>query len=228
MGSDVDISFGLVIGHLKKLIGAVALLLLWSGELWAAPEILASGLFKNKALLTIDGTRHFLKIGEISPEGVQLISSNSKQATIKVDGKLVKLNVSQRISAKFSQAKVAEVKLLRHRNGHFFASGAINGRPAKFMVDTGATAIAMNIKEARRLGINFESGVSSKANTAGGIVDTYVVNLNKVRVGSITLHNIAAAVVDGDHPLEILLGNTFLSRVKMNEQAGVMVLSKKY
>jgi aspartyl protease family protein len=214
--------------RLTRLIGPTLLALLLSGNLWADPEIIASGLFKGKAMLTIDGVGHFLKVGETSPEGIKLISSDSKQATIEVAGKRVKLNLSQRIAAKFTQAKAAEVKLLRHQNGHFFAGGAINGRPARFMVDTGATAIAININEARRLGIDPESGTVSTASTAGGIVKTYIINLNKVRVGSITLHNVVATIVDGDHPIQILLGNTFLSRVNMSEQGGVMVLRKKY
>lgn len=228
MGIDVVNRIGAVTDARKRLTGLFLLALLLSGNLWAAPEIIASGLFKNKAFLTIDGVNQLLKVGETSPEGVKLVSSSSKHAIIEVDRKLVKLTVSQRISASFSDAKFAEVKLLRHRNGHFFASGAINGYPAKFMVDTGATAIAMNINEARRFGIKPESGVLSTASTAGGIVKTYVVNLNKVRVGSITLHNISATIVDGDHPVQILLGNTFLSKVNMSEQAGVMVLRKKY
>ena len=209
-------------------VGYLALLCLICSSLWAGPDIQANGLFKNKALLTIDGNSRLLKAGETSPEGVQLIRSNSKQAVIKVDGRELTLRVSQRISSSFSAAKETVVSLSRRANGHFYARGAINGYPASFMVDTGATAVAMNLNDARRFGIDISKSVVSTASTAGGIVKTYVVNLNKISVGAITVHNIPATVVDGDHPVQILLGNTFLSQVEMSEKSGVLVLKKKF
>jgi len=133
----------------------VALLfVICSTPLFAAPEIIASGLFKDKALLTINGKSHLLKVGASSPEGVKLLSSNSQQASILVEGQTLTLHLSQRISTAFKKPKFTEVKIPRSSNGHYFTAGAINGRSAKFMVDTGATVIAMNINEARRLGID--------------------------------------------------------------------------
>ena len=199
-----------------------------AGGVWAGPEVIASGLFKNKAMLTINGNTRLLKAGETSLEGVQLLSSNSKQAVVVIDGESLTLKLSQRISSSFSEAKLVEVKLPRRANGHFYARGAINGYPTEFMVDTGATAIAMNLSDAKRLGIDIKKGIVSGASTAGGNVKTYVVTLAKVSVGGITVHNIRATVIDGTHPEDILLGNTFLSRVEMSEQAGVLVLRKKF
>ena len=212
----------------KYFVSSLMVLSLMCSQLWAGSDITANGLFKNKALLTIDGQSRLLKVGQTSPEGVLLVSSNSKQAVIKVDGKELTLRVSQRISSSFRAAKETVVSLTRRANGHFYARGAINGHPASFMVDTGATAVAMNLKDARRFGIDISKSVVSTASTAGGIVKTYVVNLNKVSVGAITVHNIPATVVDGDHPVQILLGNTFLSQVEMSEKSGVLVLKKKF
>lgn len=209
-------------------VSAFMLMLSLSGDLWAEPDVVVSGLFKNKALLAIDGKSRLLKAGETSPEGVKLVSSDSKRAVVVIDGKQTTLQVSQRISASFSAAKFAEVKILRGPNGHFNTSGAINGYPTQFMIDTGATAVAMNINDAKRLGIDIKTGVVSTASTAGGVVKTYVVSLSKVSVGAITVHDIPATVVDGNHPVQVLLGNTFLSRVEMSEQAGVMVLKQKF
>ncbi|RLA38562.1 MAG: TIGR02281 family clan AA aspartic protease [Gammaproteobacteria bacterium] len=228
MGSDGSNYVNRLNRYCLILAAALMLQLMFSSQLWADPEIIASGLFKNKAMLTIDGNTRLLKAGETSPEGVLLVSSDSKQAVIKVAGKQMTLQLSQRISASFTAAEFVDVKLLRAANGHFFASGAINGRPAKFVIDTGASAIAMNLNDARRLGIDISKSPVSTASTAGGIVETYVVNLDKVSVGAITVHNIAATVVDGDFPAQILLGNTFLSRVEMREEAGIMVLRKKF
>ena len=214
----------------KRIAGLYLALLLCvcNTHLYASPEIIASGLFKDKAMLTINGTPRLLRVGVSSPEGVKLLSSNSQQASILVDGETVTLRLSERISTAFKKPAFSEVKIPRGRNGHFFTAGAINGRPAKFMVDTGATSVAMNINEARRLGINLRNAETGFASTAGGVVETYRVTLDKVSVGSITLHNITASVVDGDHPSDILLGNSFLSKVEMTEQAGVMVFRKKF
>ena len=204
------------------------LLLVFSVPLFAAPEIIASGLFKDKALLTIDGKPRLLKIGASSPEGVKLLSSDSQQASILVEGQTLTLHLSQRISTAFKKPKFSEVKIPRGRNGHYFTAGAINGRPAKFMVDTGATVIAMNINEARRLGIDLRQAKKGMSSTAGGMVETFRVVLDKVSVGSVTLHRISASVIKGDFPEQILLGNSFLSKVEMTEQAGVLVFRKKH
>jgi len=228
----VSIAFGSQCAGLKSMktsgLSAALLLLLCSMPLFAAPEIIASGLFKDKALLTIDGKPRLLKVGASSPEGVTLLSSNSQQASILVEGQTLTLHLSQRISTAFKKPKFTEVKIPRGRNGHYFTAGAINGRPAKFMVDTGATVIAMNINEARRLGIDLRQAKPGRSSTAGGMVDTFRVVLDKVSVGSVTLHSIPASVIDGDFPEQILLGNSFLSKVEMTEQAGVLVFRKKY
>ncbi len=200
----------------------------WTGRASAGSEIIANGLFAGKAMLTIDGNARFLKVGETTPEGVKLISSSSKQAIIEVDGRELSLKLSQRISSSFKAAERVEVSLSRSDNGHFYARGAINGYPARFMVDTGATAIAMNLGHAKQFGIDVSKSQISAAQTAGGLVKTYMVNLQKVSVGGITVHNVPAAVVDGDHPVQILLGNTFLSQVDMSERSGVLVLKKKF
>ena len=204
------------------------LLSAFSAQLFAAPEIIASGLFKDKALLTIDGKPRLLKVGASSPEGVKLLSSDSQRASILVEGQTLTLNLSERISTGFKKPKFSEVKIPRHRNGHYFTAGAINGRPAKFMVDTGATVIAMNINEARRLGIDLRQAKSGMSSTAGGMVETFRVVLDKVSVGNVTLHSIPASVIKGDFPEQILLGNSFLSKVEMTEQSGVLVFRKKY
>ena len=213
-----------------KISGLCTALLLFvvSAPLFAAPEIIVSGLFKDKAMLTINGTPRLIRVGGSSPEGVKLLSSNSQQASILVAGETITLRLSDRIATAFKKPEFSEVKIPRGKNGHFFTAGAINGRRAKFMVDTGATSIAMNINEARRLGINLRNAKTGFASTAGGVVETFRVTLDKVSVGSITLHNISASVVDGSHPTNILLGNSFLSKVEMTEQAGVMVFRKKY
>lgn len=195
---------------------------------WATPEIRVNGLFGGSAVLVINGKQRLLKQGQTSPEGVTLIDSDSRRAVLEVDGRQLTLGLSEQIASSFKAAEVAEVRIPRADNGHYFVSGFINGRPVDFMVDTGATSIAMNLHHAEQLGVNFRRGRKGSASTAGGIVSAYHVPLEKLTIGNITLHQVEATVVVGDFPSQVLLGNSFLSRVEMSEEAGVMVLRTKY
>lgn len=215
---------------MRKVVGAGLLVsaLMVNLGCWAGLDIRAQGLFSGSAVLVINGKHRLLKQGQTSPEGVLLVSSDSRQAVIEVDGKQLTLGLSAHISSNFQQAEEAEVRIPRSDNGHYFVSGAINGHPVNFMVDTGATSVAMNLADAERLGVPFRNGKRIRASTAGGIVNAFEVDLNKLTIGNITVYKVSATVVVGDFPSQVLLGNSFLSRVKMTKEEGVMVLTKKY
>jgi aspartyl protease family protein len=193
----------------------------------AAPDVVVKGLFKGRAVLVVNGQTHLLKDGQTSPEGVKLISSSSKEAVVEIDGKTRVLNLSRHIGAQYRAAEFAEVRIPRGPDSHYWVSGIINGRRVDMMVDTGATFIAMNINEAQRLGIDYRNGVSGKIQTAGGIVDHFMVTLERVAIGNITVHQVEAAVLVGDFPQQILLGNSLLRRVEMKQEAGLLVLRQK-
>lgn len=195
---------------------------------WPMPDIQVNGLFSGSAVLVINGKQRLLKQGQTSPEGVTLLESNSQQAVLLVDDTQLVLGLSDRISASFQAAEKAEVRIPRADNGHYYVSGHINGRPVDFMVDTGASAVAMNMQDAERLGVNFRRGIKGSASTAGGIVNAYHVDLDKLSIGNIIVHQVRATVVIGNFPTQVLLGNSFLGQVEMSEEAGVMVMRKKY
>lgn len=195
---------------------------------WAAPDIRVQGLFGGSAVLVINGKQRLLKQGQTSPEGVKLVSSDSHQAVVEVEGQQVTLGLSQHISSTFQAAEQAEVRIPRSPNGHYMVSGFINGHPVDFMVDTGATSVAMNLNDAKRLGVDFRRGKHANASTAGGIVNAFEVDLDKLVIGNITARQVSATIVVGNFPSNVLLGNSFLSRVEMTEEEGVMVLRKKY
>lgn len=115
------------------------------------------------------------------------------------------------------------------RHGMYSVAGSINKQPVKFLVDTGASSVAMNRDTAKRLGIDFRyKGTLGWANTANGPVKTYRVKLDSVRVGEIELTNIQGAVLDGASPREILLGMSFLNRVEMQREGELLLLRKKW
>ncbi|MBN8510927.1 MAG: retroviral-like aspartic protease family protein [Burkholderiales bacterium] len=120
------------------------------------------------------------------------------------------------------------MKVLSHRGlgGHYTTGGAINGRPVRFMVDTGATVIALGQAEADRLGLPWRGGERTLTQTANGPVAVHRVSLDRVRVGEVELNNIAAVVVPAAMPY-VLLGNSFLSRFQLARDSDVLRLELK-
>lgn len=195
----------------------------------AVESISLHALFEGKAIFVIDGARRVLAKGETSKEGVRLIATDTaaEEAVIEVDGKreIVKLGM---VMAGFQPTKQASVTLWAGSGGHFYADGAINGLPVRFLVDTGATMIALSGAEASRLGIDYRKrGRPGYASTAGGVVRTYSLTLDKVELGPITMYNVEAGVVEGAFPREPLLGMSFLGRLDMKRQGDQMELTQR-
>lgn len=212
----------------RFVLGCVAFLVCASAQ--AIEQLTLHALFKNKAIVLIDGARRVMNQGDTSPEGVKLLAvdTNSEEATVEVNGRREVLRLGMVVSA-FGGGGRSGVTLYAEPNGHFFAEGSINGVPIRFMVDTGATSIAINSKHADRVGIDYKRhGTPSFASTAGGVVRMYAVKLNAVEVGGIRLHNIDAGVIEGNHPREALLGMSFLGRLDMKRDGEKMELMQRY
>jgi aspartyl protease family protein len=196
---------------------------------YAAESISLHALFKDKAIFVIDGARRVLVKGEESREGVRLISTDTaaEQAEIEVGGKreIVKLGT---VMAGFQPTDRASVSLFATSGGHFFADGLVNGLPVRFLVDTGATMIALSGDQAKRLGIDYRKrGQPGRANTAGGVVSMYSLSLDKVEIGPITVYNVEAGVIEGSYPREALLGMSFLGRLNMKREGEQLELSQR-
>ena len=194
------------------------------------PEVIVKGLFRTMAVLEIDGTQHTLRIGNTSPEGVTLISADPKRgAEIEISGTRKVIELSKKIGGvTFKAPEKSVARISRGVGGHYFTPGRINNRPAQFVVDTGATAVAMNSIAANRLGIDYKRGRVVQVSTAGGITQGYVVNLSSVSVGNVTVNNVRAIVQEGAFPEEILLGNTYLQRVEFKIERGILILQSRF
>jgi aspartyl protease family protein len=155
------------------------------------------------------------------------VSADLKQAVIEVDGKKQSLGMSRSISTQFKTAEKTEVRIASGRGGHYRIKGLINGMTVYFMVDTGATFISMGHQEAQRLGIDYRGGTPITMSTANGLAKAYQVTLNSVSVGNIVVNNVQAVVHAGDFALELLLGNSYLSKVELKIDQGVLVLKEK-
>lgn len=203
--------------------------LLPQARAWAVDQVVVVGLFKDKAILSIDGKQRVLAAGETSPEGVKLISANSREAVIEIDGNPATYELGTHISNEFKAAPTqATVRVLPDDTGTYRIGGQINGFAVDFIVDTGATLITLNRQHAKRIGIDYKlKGRESLSQTASGIVKNYVVTLDRVRVGEIELRGVEAAVHDDDFPKEALLGNSFLGRVQMKREGSVLELYRR-
>lgn len=196
---------------------------------YAVEKIVVNGLFKNKAVVTIDGKQRILKVGEASPEGVRLISSNSREAVIEVDGEQNTYQLGTHIGSNYKEPPASTtVTVIPDQTGSYFVNGSINDFQVRFLVDTGATLIFMNAPTAKRIGLNYKlEGVEGLAETASGTTSIYSLTLKKVKVGNIELRDVAAAVSDDEYPLNILLGASFLNRINSSRDGRIMVLEQK-
>ena len=193
-------------------------------------KITIQGLFNNTAVVTIDGSRHILKVGGSPVDGVVLISANSKEAVIEIDGQQDTYKLGQHIGTTFKKPPPGKiVTIAPDAGGHYEVNGNINGFQVKFLVDTGATRVTMNRSEAKRLGINYKlDGKQGFSQTASGTIKSYTVDLETVMVGSIKLRNIKGGVIaSDDSPPIILLGNAFLDRVNIVREGRLMKLKER-
>lgn len=208
---------------------AIFLLILSAASQAQLANVRVEGLFKNGAVLNIDGKRRLLKVGQTTPEGVRLLAANPQRAQVEINGKRRSLHLSKAISSDFSAPIKRRVAVNKSRNNAYYTSGTINGQTVNLLIDTGATSVAMNSTMAKRLGIDYLlHGRQGSVRTASGVTRAYYITLKTVAVGGIAVNNVAAAVIEGNFPHEILLGMSYLSHVSMEEKRGVLSLQQKY
>jgi aspartyl protease family protein len=110
------------------------------------------------------------------------------------------------------------VSIGRDHRGHFQANGRVDGRSVSFMVDTGASVIALTERDADRLGIRPTRGAyTASVSTANGVVRAAPVMLNSVDIGGLVVRDVRALIVPGGALGENLLGLSYLTRLKRFE-----------
>jgi aspartyl protease family protein len=115
-----------------------------------------------------------------------------------------------------------EVKLQRNSQNHYIASGSINGQTVVFLVDTGATHVAIGNKLAQKLGLL--RGREGIAYTANGTTPTFDTQLNSLRLGDITLNDVSASITLGMEGDEVLLGMSALKHLELIHRNGELTL----
>lgn len=115
-----------------------------------------------------------------------------------------------------------EVQLAGNGKGHFVADGQINGQPVHFLLDTGATDVAIPESLATRLGL--ERGAPVTLSTANGRAEGYRTRLDALQLGDILLRDVRALVVPGLGGEQVLLGMSALKRLEFTLRSGTLLL----
>jgi aspartyl protease family protein len=162
--------------------------------------------------------------------GVTLMQLSDGQAQVQRGGSIATLRLgaapARLAGSTNAPAAAQEIVLPVGLGGHFTAAGAVNGRPVQFMVDTGATLVAISQGEAERIGLDYRNAPRAMTQTANGAVPVHRVSLNAVRVGEVEVANVDAVVIPAQMPY-ILLGNSFLGRFQMRRDNDVLRLERR-
>lgn len=193
-----------------------------------AADVRVVGVFTGKAVVSIDGAApRTLSVGQKTSDGVTLIGVDGQQAQFDVNGARRTLTVGQGFSAGPPVASGARTVLTADSRGHFWADGAVNGGAMRFMVDTGATVVALPAADARRIGLNYFNAPRTAVSTANGMTVAHLVKLDTVKIGDITLTNVDAVVQENGLATP-LLGMSFLNRTDMRRDGPTMTLVRRF
>lgn len=219
--------FVLKTSKLAVLLSVIGFSALFATHSAYANEFSLVALSNGKAMLIVDDKPpKMFTVGSSITAGTKLVSINSNSATIETDGKRQTLFLGHAV-LRTDTAKSPSITLQAGDNGHFFTEGKINGgSKLRMMVDTGASFVSMSASDARKLGIDYKKGIPSRTSTANGIVPTYIVRLDSVKIGDIELFQVDASIQENELGI-CLLGMSFLKRLSMVREGQQMVLTKK-
>jgi len=209
---------------------AIVLFFLASQSPAFAQSVALQGMLGSKALLIVDGAAPRSVAPGDTHQGVKVLSTSGDQAVVEFQGKRQTLRVGESpasVGRAVSSPRGNKIVLTASSGGHFMTQGTVNGQAMHFMVDTGATSVAMSVSEARRIGLNYKAGHLAHSSTANGMVSVWRVKLNSVRVGDVELYEVDGVVLPSDMPY-VLLGNSFLTRFQMKRENDQMVLERRF
>ena len=211
-----------------KLIQGVVLFA--AAQVAMGQQVALNGVLGSKALLIIDGGAPKSVAPGETHQGVKVLSTAGDSAVVDIKGQRINLRVGDApasVGARVGSGGATKIVMQAGTGGHFMPSGQINGKPVQFLVDTGATAIALSAADAERIGLNYKEGQPIQANTANGVSRAWAVRLRSVKIGDVEVFDVEAAVLP--LPMQhVLLGNTFLTRFSMRREADQMTLERRY
>ena len=217
--------------YYSTLFGIVIILICQVVVAQSALHIEVIALFENKAMLHINNEQILVKAGESTKHGVKLISANARGAEIEVNGVSREYTLGNvvRIPTHDAEKEVADILVYRGPDTMYRTTGSMNGFPVNFLVDTGASSIAMSSVEAKRLGINYKlKGTPALVATASGTERAMRVVIDRVTINGVTIRSVDGLVIEGSEPSTPLLGMSYLNRFKIINDGNLMRLKRKY
>ncbi len=211
------------------LLAALALALSGTAAPAGAQQVTLNGSVGDRmALLIVDGIPRTVAVGQTA-YGVKLLALGEGSATVEVGGRQLRLAIGAapvKLGAVARDGAGTEVVLTAGLGGHFVSGGNINGRTVQFLVDTGATLVALSEADAERIGLKYRNAPRALTTTANGQVPVYLVKLDSVRIGDVEVYNVDAVVLPAQMQ-HVLLGNSFLTRFQMKRENDRLTLSKR-
>jgi aspartyl protease family protein len=200
---------------------AAMLLLAAASPAALATTVMVMSIGQGRVDVLVNGSAvRTLRPGETSPEGVRLIEVGPRGALVEVDGR--------RWTMGLGSSTATSVVVQADARGHFLVTAAINGVPMRALVDTGASAVSLNLSDARRLGVNLAGAQSVTLQTAGGPRQGLRARLATVQVGDIVLRDVEATVSVADELAIVLLGMSFLNHLELQRAGTTLTLTRRH
>jgi aspartyl protease family protein len=131
-------------------------------------------------------------------------------------------NPNQSVYTRVNESGVREVVLKRNHFGHYVTVGTVNDRAVEFLLDTGASDVAIPLELADQLGL--KRGAAVQYQTANGVVTAYRTLLDSVSIGPLVIRNVPASINPGLKDMEILLGMSVLKRIEFTQRGDTLIL----
>ena len=209
-------------------LALAALLALCLAPSWARAQAVAlAGMLGSKALLVVDANPPKAVGAGDEFQGVKVIAVTKEEATVEIGGARRTLRLGEApVSVGARSGSGKRIVLMADSRGHFVNTGTINGRVMQYMVDTGASTIAIGRNDADRMVLNYRNGEPVRMNTANGVAQGWRIRLDSVRLGDVEVLGVEAIVTPEPMPY-VLLGNSFLTQFQMTRINDQMVLEKR-
>ena len=209
-------------------IWAVSALSLTAGGGWAQ-SVALTGVLGSKALLVIDGGAPKAVASNDSHQGVRVLQVGADSVVVEIKGQRQTIRLGEApvsVGSRGSGVSGSRIVLMADARGHFIDHGQINGKSMQYMVDTGASTVAIGRADAERMGLPYLQGTPVMMRTANGTAQGWKLILDSVRVGDVEVRGLEAIVASQSMPY-VLLGNNLLAHFQMTRQGTEMILVKR-
>ena len=193
-------------------------------------EVQLAGKLGQQALIVVDGAApRWVRAGQ-SVGNVKLLGLDGETARVEVDGIRQTLRVGEapvHVQGNAAPEGDERIVLTADEQGHYQHHGSIDGKAIRFMVDTGASSVVISEAAAKRMGLAVDRSQPIQITTANGAAIGYMVKFRQVQLGNVKMRDVEGVVIPKDMPFA-LLGNSFLKRFDMRQNAGQLTLEKRF